>query len=192
MSISYTKTSWVNGSQPAINAENLNKIEQGIYDVSVQANANEADIATMQGDIETLKGMSVSGDITISDLLLMSHPVRSLYQSLSDISPATLFGGTWEKLSEGIFIVSAGTNYTAGSTDGEAAHKLTTDEVPPLLITGAEGGYMGYIGGSDPGFTAASGFNTNGTSYYFTTEGGGQAHNNMPPYIAMHTWIRTA
>lgn len=30
--MAYTKTNWVNDSTPAINAENLNKIEQGIYD----------------------------------------------------------------------------------------------------------------------------------------------------------------
>ena len=30
--MAYTKTTWVNGQAPAINAANLNKIEQGIYD----------------------------------------------------------------------------------------------------------------------------------------------------------------
>ena len=30
--MAYTKTAWVNDSKPAINAENLNKIEQGIAD----------------------------------------------------------------------------------------------------------------------------------------------------------------
>jgi len=30
--MSYTKTTWVNGSVPGIDATNLNKIEQGIYD----------------------------------------------------------------------------------------------------------------------------------------------------------------
>lgn len=30
--MAYTKTNWVNDSSPAINASNLNKIEQGIYD----------------------------------------------------------------------------------------------------------------------------------------------------------------
>lgn len=30
--MSYTKTKWVNDSEPAINAANLNKIEQGIAD----------------------------------------------------------------------------------------------------------------------------------------------------------------
>ena len=32
--MSYTKTTWVDNSAPAINAENLNKIEQGIYDAT--------------------------------------------------------------------------------------------------------------------------------------------------------------
>ena len=30
--MAYTKTNWTNGSAPALNATNLNKIEQGIYD----------------------------------------------------------------------------------------------------------------------------------------------------------------
>ena len=30
--MAYTKTTWVNDSKPAISAENLNKIEQGIAD----------------------------------------------------------------------------------------------------------------------------------------------------------------
>ena len=30
--MAYTKTTWVNDSEPAINAANLNKIEQGIAD----------------------------------------------------------------------------------------------------------------------------------------------------------------
>ena len=30
--MAYTKTTWVNDTSPAINATNLNKIEQGIYD----------------------------------------------------------------------------------------------------------------------------------------------------------------
>jgi len=33
--MAYTKTDWVDGQAPAINATNLNKIEQGIYDLSV-------------------------------------------------------------------------------------------------------------------------------------------------------------
>ena len=35
--MSYTKTTWVNDSEPALDQDNLNKIEQGIYDAHVTA-----------------------------------------------------------------------------------------------------------------------------------------------------------
>ena len=38
--MAYTKTEWVNDSVPAINASNLNKIEQGIYDNSFESGSN--------------------------------------------------------------------------------------------------------------------------------------------------------
>ena len=44
--MAYTKTNWVNNQAPAINADNLNKIEDGIFD-------NDAAIATTNGRIDT-------------------------------------------------------------------------------------------------------------------------------------------
>ena len=48
--MAYTKTNWINDSVPAINAGNLNKIEQGIYDNSVATEENTSNI----GDIDNL------------------------------------------------------------------------------------------------------------------------------------------
>ena len=45
--MSYTKTVWVDGAPPAVNATNLNKIENGIYE-------NSIDIALADGNIHTL------------------------------------------------------------------------------------------------------------------------------------------
>lgn len=53
MSVSYTKTVWVNGEAPYINDDNLNHIEQGIADVASQANANETAIASLADDVDT-------------------------------------------------------------------------------------------------------------------------------------------
>lgn len=47
--MAYNKTVWNNGSAPAISAANLNKIEQGIYDNSV----NKADAADVYSKSET-------------------------------------------------------------------------------------------------------------------------------------------
>lgn len=44
--MAYTKTNWVNNQAPAINADNLNKIEGGIFD-------NDAAITAANGRIDT-------------------------------------------------------------------------------------------------------------------------------------------
>lgn len=51
--MSYTKTNWTNNSAPAINADNLNKIEQGIYD-------NDAAIASANTNIGTLTNLTTT------------------------------------------------------------------------------------------------------------------------------------
>lgn len=59
----------------------------------------------------------------------MIYPVGSIYISVTDTSPASLFGGTWEQLKDR-FLLAAGDSYAAGSTGGEAQHTLTAGEMP--------------------------------------------------------------
>ena len=54
------------------------------------------------------------------------HPVGSIYISENSTSPATLFGGTWERVKDR-FLLAAGDTYSAGSTGGSATHTLTVD-----------------------------------------------------------------
>lgn len=51
--MSYSKTNWTNNSTPAINADNLNKIEQGIYD-------NDAAISSANTNIGTLTNLTTT------------------------------------------------------------------------------------------------------------------------------------
>lgn len=46
--MAYTKTNWVNEGPPAIDADNLNKIEDGIYDNSIQIEALQNDTVIYQ------------------------------------------------------------------------------------------------------------------------------------------------
>ena len=46
MSVTYTKTTWANGTTPAINATNMNHIETGVYDCATEINTHEADTAS--------------------------------------------------------------------------------------------------------------------------------------------------
>ena len=66
------------------------------------------------------------------DLINKIYPIGSIYLSVSNsINPSTFFvGTTWEKIEEGRFLLSSGTNYSLNSKGGEASHTLTTSEMP--------------------------------------------------------------
>lgn len=70
-------------------------------------------------------GISV-GSKTLLDL---TYPVGSIYMSVNETNPATLFGGGWNQLTDR-FLLGAGNTYTVNATGGEATHKLTANEIP--------------------------------------------------------------
>lgn len=97
--------------------------------------------------------------------------------------------GTWEAYGAGQFLLGVGGSYQAGNTGGEAEHTLTIDEIPSHVHN--------LNGGWGEGGTSSSQWRTNQnrpkTNWGDTgTAGGGQAHNNMPPYITVYRWRRIA
>jgi hypothetical protein len=118
-------------------------------------------------------------------------PVGSIYMSLSNVNPSTYFGGTWAQIKDR-FLLGAGSSYSAGSTGGEASHKLTINEMPSHSHSFFSGRWYWSerSGGGDIINSQSE------TSYGFnrSTElsGGNQAHNNMPPYYVVYIWRRTA
>lgn len=137
-------------------------------------------------------------------LLDLLHPVGSIYMSTDGISPETLFGGKWESIKDK-FLLCAGDAYTAGSTGGAAAVTLQVSHMPSHeghlygndSITGTDAGESTYFANSN-----SSAFTKYGTSRPFIVrasnevimrgynKGGGQAHNNMPPYLTIYCWKR--
>ena len=118
-----------------------------------------------------------------------AYPVGAIYLSVTDADPAALFGGTWERIG-GRFLLGADSTYAAGSTGGEAAHQLTTAEMPShnhaldnYNVTGGTTSFMTVQANDKRGYSG----NVN-TLY----TGGNQPHNNMPPYLAVYMWKRTA
>ena len=124
-------------------------------------------------------------------LLDYLHPVGSIYQSTDSTPPADLFGGTWEQIKDR-FLLAAGDSHAAGSTGGEEEHVLTAAE-----MANHTHGYD-YTGQSiTEGVNAIRLYEAASTQYNAytgkaTSNCGGQAHNNMPPYLAVYTWRRTA
>ena len=60
----------------------------------------------------------------------IAYPVGSIYMSVNEIDPATIFGGTWEKIADGTFLMASGDTHALGVTGGEAEHTLTESEMP--------------------------------------------------------------
>lgn len=118
-----------------------------------------------------------------------AYPVGSIYLSVTEVDPSSLFGGTWERIG-GRFLLGADLTYAAGSTGGEAAHTLTVDEMPKH---NHDVDNFNASGNATPFMTVQAqdkrGFGGNVQTMY---AGGGKAHNNMPPYLTVYMWKRTA
>lgn len=131
-----------------------------------------------------------------SVLLDKLYPVGCIYQSAKATSPAELFGGTWEQIKDQ-FILAAGDTYAAGSTGGEATHKLTDAEMPRHAHNIAKG--TKNIDGTGTKFEIYDAYQSESSiaeGYYWTATtlfaGDSKPHNNMPPYVAMYIWKRIA
>ena len=118
-----------------------------------------------------------------------AYPVGAIYLSVSEVNPAALFGGTWERIG-GRFLLGADSTYAAGSTGGEASHTLTADEMPRhnheidnLNASGNATPYMTVQAQEKKGY---------GGNIQTMFAGGGKAHNNLPPYLAVYMWQRVS
>lgn len=118
--------------------------------------------------------------------LLRAYPVGSIYLAYNHTNPGTLFGGTWVRL-ENAFLWASGASATIGQTGGESTHALTVDELPSHSHGSV---YSGMASGTKNTAWLASGGDKMAYGALYT--GGGQAHNNMPPYIQISAWRRTA
>lgn len=136
-----------------------------------------------------------------------AYPVGSIYLSVNDVDPATLFGGTWERISQGRFLIGAGenvanstdfwggyparsTNFPAGETGGEARHTLTVAEMPSHThaerLEWSNTKAWGLTGtGQGANAVVDQGTVTGAT-------GGGKPHNNIPPYLVVFMWKRVS
>lgn len=134
----------------------------------------------------------VNNDMKVGGKTLLdrTYPVGAIYMSVNSTSPAILFGGTWEEIT-GRFMLAHDNSHPAGSTGGEYNHTLTVNEMPAhshsTNIRVADQDPTGRTSGTN-------GWLIDGASAvkYTDSVGGGKAHNNMPPYLSVYMWRRTA
>ena len=121
--------------------------------------------------------------------------------SVNSTNPGTLFGGTWQRI-QNQFLLAAGNLYAAGSTGGSATVALNVNQIPAhdhvendLVWMNVNGNGKYYISPVSPGtffFNDVPQGGRSATGWKTKSTGGSQAHNNMPPYIAVYVWKRTA
>ena len=150
-----------------------------------------------------------------SDMALSIYPVGSIYMSVNDANPSTLFGGTWERIT-GKFLLAAtdsgssGASQAAGNTGGSATHSITTSEMPTHShsisqqylhrVDSTDNNYANFgDGGSLSGWdlqmasTNNAGVTRLGIPAHNTNDSGsGTAMSIMPPYLSVYVWKRTA
>lgn len=114
------------------------------------------------------------------------YPVGSIYLAYNHTNPSTLFGGTWTRLTDGFLWASRATD-TIGQTGGEKTHTLTVAEMPAHNHGGT---YTNAGTATKTHAWLASGGSA--MTYEAVNAGSGQPHNNMPPYIQVSIWRRTA
>lgn len=142
---------------------------------------------------------------------LAAYPVGAIYMSTSSTSPASLFGGSWTQI-QNQFLLAAGSGYSAGSTGGSTTHSHSygirynsfyatfvgddTTAIRTLTYNGtSETGYKDSIWVQDVSTKRNSGLSSGSTStssasYLNRTTTSG--NSNMPPYLAVYVWKRTA
>lgn len=177
------------GNVPVPYANNLRTPVYPPQDISAQA-------------LITLKNNA----ITTQNFLNKIYPVGSIYMSVNSTSPATLFGGTWEQIQDR-FLLAAGQTYAAGDTGGEASHNHSLNNA---------GAKIGFGGTAEDGYSVLS-YKNNADALHFDANtmllgnpgyadeskdirgitatklvGNTDDASNMPPYLAVYMWKRTA
>lgn len=164
---------------------------------------------------------NVNGELRRNNqnILLSLYPVGSIYMSTNSTNPKDIFGGTWEQIKDR-FLLACGSTYSNGSTGGSASLAAHTHSIPSLsgsanttgehshVVTDRTTSYgsgsqsswrcLSWSGTKHDYWDTVSTWGSGNHSHSVTTNastsgstGSGNA-GNMPPYLAVYVWKRTA
>ena len=174
----------------------------------VSGSINQSNISGLTSRLNTIES-------DISNMVDVIYPVGSIYISVNSTSPATLFGGTWERIQDK-FLLASGSTYENGATGGSAdavvvshthtqnAHSHTLDNSKKYVVASnnayAEGvkrlatrdDTAGYYLRSDYASSITIYTNTANATATNNETGVSGTGKNMPPYLAVYMWKRTA
>ena len=208
-----TKTSEITNDSDFITSNDLPAVNNAT--LTIQKNATTIDSFTANSATDKTVNITVptdTGDLTNNAGYLKAtdiYPVGSIVTFYDTADHSNFLGLTWTRFAGGRMVVgynSSDTNFdTIGETGGEKTHTLTVDEMPNHYHDVVYGSNDATVGvsisctGTGNKVLNLNGWawdkNSNtpyGNNAYAKKTGGGQAHNNMPPYIVASLWRRTA
>lgn len=160
--------------------------------VDTQAGASHT--LTLQGDVTGSTTFTNKSNITVSTSVksIKRGMIMMWYGNVNDVPNgwAICNGSNGTPDLRDRFVIGAGSNYGLGWTGGETSHTLSVNEMPShqhISPWGECGGFdppWGKYGNAD---LYGSGDSDDDNYWGYTSPtGGGQAHNNMPPYYGLY------
>lgn len=144
----------------------------------------------------------------VQTALTVLYPIGSIYSSTSSTNPNSLFGfGTWVAYGAGRVLIGVGSGFTAAATGGSAdavvvSHTHTATVTDPGHFHTLKNANEVQVGGDNGGAAsvdAGSRTPTNTTNTAVTgitvansTTGVSGTNANLPPYVVVYMWNRTA
>jgi hypothetical protein len=183
-----------------------NTTELNYVDVATLGTAEASKALTVDAskDVTGIRNITATGVLSVGSgtvggntiaTLANIYPVGSIYMNASDsTNPATLLGfGTWVAFGAGrvpVGIDSTQTEFdTAEETGGAKTHTLTISEMPSHNHN-QPAGILPPPNANDLDITGGNA-RTLGDNVSTDNTGGGNAHNNLQPYIVVYMWKRT-
>lgn len=124
-------------------------------------------------------------------LALESYPINSIFIMYSHDSPASIIGGTWTRI-ENRFLWGCDGYGNIGGTGGEYSHTLTVDEMPSHHHYAFSTSVNTTIHDTYADRYPYEAWTNNYNEIWTGSVGGNQPHNNIPPFIMVSIWRRTA
>ena len=138
--------------------------------------------------------------VTADDMNQIKNAINNLFPvgfiievDNAEFDPNVSWGGTWERL-KGRFIVGVDEDdidlNESGKTGGEKGVTLSINHIPPHNHTVRAN--IQNASGNDTLVIKNNAYYSSAVEMNTSATGGGQAHNNMPPYYTAYQWIKTA